>query len=209
MIHMGRRGVNWAKSLPNYARILNEDARKELGWKSPFEIYNDSKSNVLWHANDDEIHFEPTTEEDIEYKIKNRYHEKHEEQIKKLRNHVKRYSEKKTQQLIKKYLQTKTYDVGGNVLIRGTKKNVISNTKLRHVIKGRICKKGKNSKCKVKFQNPMTNVVASKWISVEDIADLYQNHLDKGCLFRKMFLVPLSNEVYSGLFGYGLGGLLT
>ena len=45
---------------------------------------------------------------------------------------------------------------------------------------------------KVKFQNPMTNMGASKCISVENIANLQQNH--SGCLFRKMFLVPLSNE---------------
>ena len=171
MIHMGRRGVNWAKGLPNYPRILNEDAGEELGWKSPFEIYYWRKSNVLRHANDDEVDFEPTVE-DIEYKINDRCYEKHEEQIKKLRNHAKRYSEKKTQQLIKKYLPTKTYDVSEKVLLRGTNKNGISNTKLRHVIKGRICKKGKNSMYKVKFQNPMTNLVASKWISVEGIADL-------------------------------------
>ena len=97
---MGRRGVNWAKSLPNYARMLNEDAREELGWKSPFEIYYGRKSNVLRHANDNEFDFEPTIE-DIEYKINDRYYEKHEEQIKKLRNHAKRYSEKKNQQLLK------------------------------------------------------------------------------------------------------------
>ena len=29
MIHMDGRGVNLAKSLPNYARILNEDATEE------------------------------------------------------------------------------------------------------------------------------------------------------------------------------------
>ena len=84
MIHMGRRVVNWAKSLPNYARILNEDAREELGWKSPFEIYYGRKSNVLRHANDDEVDFEPTIE-DIEDKINYRYCEKHEEQIKKIK----------------------------------------------------------------------------------------------------------------------------
>ena len=82
MTHMGRRGVNWAKSLPSYARILNEDAREELEWKSPFEIYYGRKPNVLRHANDDEVGFEPTIEY-IEYKINNRYYEKHEEQIKK------------------------------------------------------------------------------------------------------------------------------
>ena len=129
MIHMGRRGVNWAKGLPNYPRILNEDAGEELGWKSPFEIYYWRKSNVLRHANDDEVDFEPTIE-DIEYKINERYYKKHEEQIKNQEITQKCYSEKKTHQLIKKYLPTKTYDVGENTLIRGTKKNGISNTKL-------------------------------------------------------------------------------
>ena len=82
MIHMGRKRVNWAKSLPNYARILNEDAREELGWQSPFEIYYGRKSNVLRHANDDKVDFEPTIE-DIEDKINYRYCKKYEEQIKK------------------------------------------------------------------------------------------------------------------------------
>ena len=59
----------------------------------------------------------------------------------------------KKQQLAKKYLPTKIYDVGENVLIRWTKKNGILNTKLRHVIRERICKKGKNSICNVKFRN--------------------------------------------------------
>ena len=75
MIHMGRRRVNQAKSLPYYAEILHEDAREELGWKIPFEIYYDRKSNLLRHANDDGVDFEPTIE-DIEYNIKDRYYEK-------------------------------------------------------------------------------------------------------------------------------------
>ena len=41
---------------------------------------------------------------------------------------------------------------------------------------------------KVKFRNPMTNLVVSKWISVEDIVDLQQEQSDK----KGMFLVPLS-----------------
>ena len=73
-------------------------------------------------------------------------------------------------------------------------KNGISNTKLWHVIKGRICKKGKKLMYKVKFQIPMTNLVASKWISVEDIADLQQKQPVKRRIFCKIFLVPLSNR---------------
>ena len=66
---MGRIGVDWAKSLPNYAGILNEDDREELRWKSSFEIYYGRKSNVLRYATDDEVDFEPIIE-DIEYKKK-------------------------------------------------------------------------------------------------------------------------------------------
>ena len=50
----------------------------------PFEIYYDRKSNVLRHANDDEVDFEPTIE-DIEDKINYRNCEKHKEQIKKIK----------------------------------------------------------------------------------------------------------------------------
>ena len=96
--------------------------------------------NVLWHAKNDEVDFEQTME-DAKYKIKDRYYEKHNNKKKK-RNHTKRYSEKKQQktpqQLIERYLPTKIYDVGGNVLIQGTKRNGVSNTKLWHVTKGKI-----------------------------------------------------------------------
>ena len=136
---MVRTEAIWAKSSPNYARILNGDTREKLGWKKPFEIYYDIELNVLWHANNDEVDFEQTME-DAKYKIKDRYYEKHNK--KNMRNHTKRYSEKKQpkkpQQLIERYLPTKIYDVGSNVLIQGTKRNGVSNTKLWHVTKGRI-----------------------------------------------------------------------
>lgn len=36
---MGRKGLNWAKALPEYQNILNEDPKEVLHYKSPFEIY--------------------------------------------------------------------------------------------------------------------------------------------------------------------------
>ena len=53
----------------------------------------------MQHPNDDEVDSEPT-KEDIEYKINNRYYEIQEEK-KKLRNHAKRYSEKKISSWLK------------------------------------------------------------------------------------------------------------
>ena len=47
MVKLNSKGVNWVKNLPRYATILNEGAREELGWKSPFEIYYGRKSNAI------------------------------------------------------------------------------------------------------------------------------------------------------------------
>ena len=42
-----KMGVNWAKNHPDYMRILNNKAREELQYRSPFEIYYGRKSNEL------------------------------------------------------------------------------------------------------------------------------------------------------------------
>lgn len=42
--------MNWAAKLPDYNRVLNEESKEELGWRSPFEIYYGRKSNVLVKA---------------------------------------------------------------------------------------------------------------------------------------------------------------
>jgi len=48
---MGKADVNWIKSLPDYARSLNQDPKEELSWKSPFEIYYGRKPNVAGTGN--------------------------------------------------------------------------------------------------------------------------------------------------------------
>ena len=39
LLAMKNGGVNWVKSLPEYAITLNEEPREELSWKSAFEVY--------------------------------------------------------------------------------------------------------------------------------------------------------------------------
>ena len=41
------KGVNWVEHLPNYMRVLNDLAREELGWRSPFETYYRRVSNFI------------------------------------------------------------------------------------------------------------------------------------------------------------------
>ena len=46
-----RKGQNWVESLHEYENILNNDAKRELGGKSPFEVYYHRKSNDVLRPN--------------------------------------------------------------------------------------------------------------------------------------------------------------
>ena len=35
LVSVGKKGVNWAANLEDYNRILNEECKEELGWRSP------------------------------------------------------------------------------------------------------------------------------------------------------------------------------
>ena len=50
LLAMKGRGINWAKNLPSYCRMPNEETKKELGWLSPFEVYYGRKSNIVAKA---------------------------------------------------------------------------------------------------------------------------------------------------------------
>ena len=42
----GEDSVNWAKQLPLYHRILNNDPKEVMAYKTPFEIYFARKCNA-------------------------------------------------------------------------------------------------------------------------------------------------------------------
>ena len=48
-LEMGKIGLNWAKALPEYQRILNEEPKEVLKYKSPFEVCFARKPN--YHTN--------------------------------------------------------------------------------------------------------------------------------------------------------------
>ena len=54
IIQMGSKGVNWVQRLPNYERILNEDPKEVLAYKTPFEVYFARKCNSYNTAMTDE-----------------------------------------------------------------------------------------------------------------------------------------------------------
>ena len=44
---IGQDGVNWAKQLPLYQRILNNDPKEVIAYKTTFEIYFARKCNAF------------------------------------------------------------------------------------------------------------------------------------------------------------------
>ena len=54
IVNLKSKGVSWDEHLPNYMIVLNNLARKELGWRSPFEIYYGRISNFIKKDNIEE-----------------------------------------------------------------------------------------------------------------------------------------------------------
>ena len=46
-IKLSKEGFNWVENLANYQRILNEDPKEVLGYRSPFEVYFSRISNAI------------------------------------------------------------------------------------------------------------------------------------------------------------------
>ena len=92
LINRGKKGVNWASNLGSYNRILNEESKEELGWKSPFEIYFGRKSNILVKAALEEE--EADTDHCIIAAPKRKDYQRHFSNVKKLRKRARLYSKR-------------------------------------------------------------------------------------------------------------------
>ena len=124
LLTMKNGGVNWVKSLPEYAKTLNEEPREELSWKSAFEVYYGRKFN---HA--DRLSEFPVAQEwdqtGEEYKRmvepKPSDYTRRTKACKRLQQSVASASKKCEDRMIKKGLRNNppsVYNVGENVLIR-------------------------------------------------------------------------------------------
>ena len=52
-VDLQKNGENWVKNLPEYQSIINDDSKRELAGKSPFEVYFSRKSNYVLKPNAD------------------------------------------------------------------------------------------------------------------------------------------------------------
>ena len=100
IVSLGKKEVNWAANLEDYNRILNEECKEELGWRSPFEIYYGRKSYQLVKASlkcvdsDDNIVTTAPQKQKLAGHLK---------KIKKIRRKAKLYSKKLNDQIARSY----------------------------------------------------------------------------------------------------------
>ena len=90
LLAMKGKGINWAKQLPSYCRILNEEKKEELGWLSPFEVYCGRKSNVVTKASLEDYDIDGCHSESFETP-KRKDLSKHHEKVENMRKRANSY----------------------------------------------------------------------------------------------------------------------
>ena len=172
---MGKAGVNWIQSLPDFARSLNLDPKEELSWKSPFEIYYGRKPNVVSTGNPHVEEWDMTSKKyHSMIHPRSKDYSEHETNLRAIRNLASSATRKCAQRMVahgERKNPPSVYEVGETVLIRypSTKKSVSK----RHVLKANIVdRKVPKHQYKVKFVSLTTGKLIEKWISVSDITSL-------------------------------------
>ena len=158
LIALGKKGVNWAKHLPDYNRVLNEESKEELGWKTPFQIYYGRGSNVLVKAplnseQSDDWHVVSSfpTQNDLNHHSRN---------IKRLRKRASVYSKRLNYRMMKwhkKLQRAASYKPKERVLVRNRAGKGASRigSRKRFVIQGTVIKKStKSDMYKIRFITP-------------------------------------------------------
>ena len=179
LVSVGKIGVNWAANLEDYNRILNEECKEELGWRSPFEIYYGRKSKQLVKASLDCI---DSHDNIVTTAAKKRELAGHLKKVKKIRRRAKLYSKKFNDRMVKSHKRRhkpETFKVKEHVLVRyRPQKGGNPPPKRRFVVKGTVVKKRKTNpdKYKVRFRPPNCFKHIEEWFSVEYIASIRKRH---------------------------------
>ena len=179
LVSLGKKGVNWAANLEDYNRILNEECKEELGWRSPFEIYYGRKSNQLVKASLDCVDSDDNMVTTAPNKRELACHLK---KVKKIRRRAKLYSKKLNDRMVKSHKRrhkAETFKVKEHVLVRyKPQKESKLAPKRRFVVKGTAVKKRKTNPdtYKVRFRPPNSSKHIEEWFSVEDIASIRKRH---------------------------------
>nr|XP_054768497.1 uncharacterized protein LOC129276082 [Lytechinus pictus] len=156
-------GVNWARKLSKYAKVLNDEPKEVLDWNTPFSIFfgrcSDSScsKNMGGTGNIQEYH----------------------RRVRLIREKVfaaTKRANKKLRSRQKRSLKIPIYQVGDKVLVRLASKKSRMTNRLT-ISPGRITERNlKRHKYKISLTHPRTNKKTEQWFSLVDItADTLSN----------------------------------
>ena len=165
---IGQYGVKWEKQLPLYQRILNNDPKEVIAYKTPFEIYFARNCNAFIESRlQDEIL--PSAER--VRPTKNDCYRRSRQALK-LQNRAKKATRRCDKRMQRTQLclnPPSVYSCGEKVCIRLRGKP----SNKRHVTEGRIEKrKIKLHTYEVSYTSPFPGKEERKWVSVKDITSL-------------------------------------
>ena len=133
IIQMGSKGVNWLQRLPNYQRILNEDPKEVLAYKTPFEVYFARKFNSYNTAMTDEEGVENAGKCNASEGERRRRSKHASLTMKKAAKASKKCSEKMVRGHLRSHPPSK-YNVGEKVYIRLPREEGIKSAQKRHCV---------------------------------------------------------------------------
>ena len=159
---MGKAGVNWVKSLPDYARSLNQDPKEELSWKSNTGNPNVQEWDMAYNKYHNMIH------------PRSRDYSEHEANFRTIRNLASAATRRCANRMVARGERNNPpsiYEVGETVLIRYP--SATKSVTKRHVLEADVVERNvRLHKYKVAFISPTTGKVIHKWIPVSDLTSL-------------------------------------
>jgi len=141
LVAMKGRGINWAKNLPSYYRMPNEETKKELGWLSPFEVYYGRKLNIVAKASLENYDIDSCPSESLKT-TKRKDLSKHHMTVKNIRKRATSYNRKLEKQMMDKHMRRNRppteYKPKDKVLLRLRSWKGRIAPKRGHILKGRV-----------------------------------------------------------------------
>lgn len=176
--HVDSCGINWAKQLPEYQRILNNTPKECLAWSTPYEVY---------YGRDP---------------YNDRLPLNHKQQANKLRDAAKAATIKcntRTDKAYERSCKTPIYNIGDEILLRYKKKGLLN--RRIWVVDGVIQQRSLNTNMyKIKYCTPDSIRMRSerseeKWYHISDITRPSSDRASlKNKLHRKKYYIPLTSS---------------
>ena len=212
LVTFKKRGVNWVNNLQRYAASLNDDAREELKWRTPFEVYFGRKNNILVAP----LRVDPNavcTENRRPGPTKTSDYDKFNDCQNKIRKAAGKASKRCADRMVKRSSRKNPpsiYNAKDRVLIR-LKDRKHHVPRKYHVLPGTVLEANyKSNRYRVQFISPQTDRLTSQWFPVTDITsttnlkERQRKLQSQKVQHRKKYIIELTHSDRISAFGIGL-----